>query len=94
MHKIHKYALPITDSFELELPMGAEILYINTQGGEPFLWCSFHVEQEERTQKRKFTMIGTGQEFSAKGLRYIGSLVMNPFVWHWYEIIFEGGSLL
>ena len=56
--KVYKYSIPINDYFNLDLPIGARILSVQTQGKQPQMWVL--VNPEEPTEKRLFRLIGTG----------------------------------
>ena len=58
MKKIFKYAIPIADEFELELPKGAEILTFQIQYEQPVIWAI--VDPDSEKEKRYFDLYGTG----------------------------------
>ncbi len=67
---VYKYELvppegPSGTLAEIELPKGATILRIAPQGGQFFLWALICKDVQE-TVKRKWLVVGTGHEFSAK----------------------------
>ncbi len=39
----------------------------------------------ERTELREFEMFTDGQEYDSKGRRYIGSVLLNTGMTHWFE---------
>lgn len=100
--KIFKYPFQIQDEFELELPLGAEILFVEKQqitsvpnvfeGMNPgprfitAIWAKVDTKQE-RKEQRLFKVVGTGHEFDSKMLVYIGSVMMNSDQLVWH--IFE-----
>lgn len=58
MKRIFKYAIPIADEFELELPKGAEILTFQIQYEQPVIWAI--VDPDAEKEKRHFNLYGTG----------------------------------
>jgi hypothetical protein len=69
MKRIFKYPLPMEvdggaaqwkDRFEIELPMGAEILSVQEQNNAPMLWAL--VDPEAIKEKRKMLLLNTGAE--------------------------------
>jgi len=82
---IWKYEIPVTDEFELELPSNALVLCVQMQLETPCIWVKTSGTRE--TEKRKFTIIGTGNPFDARGLSYIGTFqqYMGALVWHLFE---------
>lgn len=55
---IWKFKLETTDNQEIEMPIGAEILTVQTQGENPYLWALVDPEAEKET--RTFEVFGTG----------------------------------
>lgn len=87
---IYKYPVPITDAFELELPYGARICLFATQEAslEPQLWIEHSATGSDRIVTRRFRLFGTGHIIvSPERMAHVGSVVMEPFVWHLYEIV-------
>ena len=56
-----------------------KILHVDTQDEDICFWY----EYDHTVGSRHFIIVGTGQEFSGK---YIGTVLMDPFVWHIIEI--------
>lgn len=95
---IHKHVFEIKSSFELKLALGAEILFVDkqkkTSGYGPGTTTSIvtclweqHDPREERTETRQFVIIGTGHDFDSLGKKYIGSVMIEEYVWHCFESI-------
>ena len=89
MLTIYKYPVLIKDHFTLELPVGAEILTVQTQRGTPHLWARVDSETEEET--RYFRLSGTGHPLGEDYIRiinYIGTFQMEngALVFHLFEI--------
>lgn len=82
--KIYKYPLggPITS---IDMPRGAEIIHVGDDpSGHVCVWARFASDNEAITEKRVVRIVGTGDEHGAD-LRYIGTFVQGPFVWHAFE---------
>lgn len=87
MVTIYKYSVPITDEFELALPLGAHILAFQNQDNEPVIWAL--VNSENEMVKRKFAIRGTGNpiESSTADDVYIGTIqTQMGLVWHLFEV--------
>ena len=80
---IWKYGIRI-GGFSVEMPKGAQILYVHEQDGEPYFWAL--VEPCAETELRAFFVAGTGQQI-AEQARYIGSFMLHSgrFVGHLFE---------
>lgn len=85
MRTIHKYRVPITDTFSIAMPAGAELLSVQMQGPQPCLWALLD-NDEPMTQQRHFVVIGTGNPVPKAALKYIGTFQQPPFVWHLFEV--------
>lgn len=96
MKRIFKYPLPMEvdgplarwkGRFEIELPVGAEILTVQAQGNVPVLWAT--VDPEAPKEKRKMLLLNTGAEIppDASYTRYIGTYQLNGggLVFHLFE---------
>jgi len=77
------------DTFEVELPKGARVLSVQTQGGSPFMWVL--VNDQAPKEKRRFTVVGTGHDCEhIKDWSYVGTFQLNggALVFH----LFDGGA--
>lgn len=84
MKVVWKISLEIEDKQEIELPVGAKILCVNTQCRYPYLWVEVDKEQTEK-EKRTIYIIRTGEDFEG-GKHYIGSVkVAEGLIFHFYE---------
>ena len=92
MHKsIYKYQLKVTDKQNVVLPVGAEILTVQSQNEAPCLWAMVD-ETEQRKTPRLIRTIGTGHPIEHfAGLSYIGTyqIAGGSFVFHIFEDIFK-----
>lgn len=62
MHKVFKYALPIEDCSEVQMPEGAQILKIDAQYNRPCIWAL--VNPDAPNKVRRFRFAGTGHPIS------------------------------
>lgn len=86
MKKIFKYHLPISDHIEVRLPEGAEILCVQAQGGEVYLWAVVNPE-EPMDVVTSILCRGTGHELTGKEGRYLGTAQQfnGALIWHFFE---------
>lgn len=82
MRTIHKYPIKAT----IEMPVGAQILKVDTQGLSPMLWAE--VEDNASYETRYFDVYGTGwvvDETEGTKVHHVGTYLQGDFVWHVYE---------
>lgn len=72
--KIFKYELPVLEKFELYLPIGAQILRVDSIDGKFWLWAIVDEQSTIDNEPRHIEMYKTGQPIDepASELRYIG----------------------
>jgi len=91
MKTIYKYALELTDRQLVSIPLGSKILSVDNQNGAICVW----VEVDSDVPYYRdyvFRIVGTGNpiDFPTKPnettspYNFIGTVIMNPFVWHVY----------
>lgn len=83
---IYKYIVPVKLSFfNLDLPLGAEILAFQIQDNTPVIWVLVNTETVK--ERRHFAVRGTGEAMNDWRTtdKYIGTVQMPPFVWHLFE---------
>jgi hypothetical protein len=88
--RIWKYLLEVTDIQAIQIPVGSRILSADNQNGDLCLWAI--VPTQNATEDRCIEIIGTGNPvLEAIGLtrRFIGTVIMRPFVWHVFERVNE-----
>lgn len=94
MKVIYKYKVPMADKVELEMPAGAKVLAVQTQGAhggdEPMLWAM--VDKERPTVTRHFLVKGTGHEFDITPevtLDHVGTFQLHGggLVFHMFEMV-------
>ena len=71
----------------VSIPVGAEILTIQEQHGEPRLWAL--VDPDAEKEERSFKVYGTGQLIKEKPGKYISTFQMHKgrLVFHVFELI-------
>lgn len=80
MKTIYKYELSVAENL-IELPLGSEVLTVQTQNGEPHIWVKLDDEVRE-TKEHGFYVVGTGWKLDEIG-EYIGTCqTPNGLVWH------------
>ena len=85
---IWKYKLEMVDSQTIEIPVGSDLLTIQIQNGEPFMW--FLVDVLAERQKITFETWGTGRLIEYKkgeNREYLGTYQLNngELVFHVFE---------
>ena len=86
MQTIWKFPVPVEDYFEVTMPVGAEVLSVQTQGGIPVMWAV--VDSEFDVEVRGFCLRGTGHPLDGDEGRFVGSfqLLGGSLVYHLFEI--------
>ena len=92
MKTIYKYPLPVTDEFEVLLPVGARILTVQVQNDTPCLWAEVDAEQTVMAS-HAFNLFGTGHPVPAAPGTYLGTFQLREgrLVFHLYESMLRGG---
>ena len=82
---IWKFMINITDTQEIPMPIGAEILTVQSQCGTPCLWA--RVSPGFKKENRTIIMIGTGHSIRHETGRYIGTFQIDngALVFHVFE---------
>ena len=86
MNQVWKFTL--SPECELEMPEGAQILSVQSQGHEICMWA--HVNPENPKVKRKFITVGTGHNIDSDlSLSYYGTSLLHEgrLVFHTFEIV-------
>lgn len=72
MKTIYKYPIGITDQQIIPMPAGANILTVQVQNGNPFIWAM--VDTEAPTERVSIRVYGTGHSIGERSnLEYIGT---------------------
>lgn len=95
MKRIWKYELElptlrVTDHVDVWMPVGAKVLSAGNQDGKLCVWVECNTEAPR--EMVSFVVAGTGRRLPDKLGRFIGTVVMPPFVWHVYHARPEGGQ--
>lgn len=90
---IWKYHLVRKGAIDIQIPKGARVLTIQTQGDLPCLWILVNPSNELET--RTFEVMHTGEIFNLDGLHYIGTyqLFSESEVCHLFEIMEKDGFI-
>lgn len=86
---IYKYPLLVCGGAQsVAIPMGAELLTVQLQHGEPVLWAM--VEPEAPKVMRHVQMYGTGWPIGVNDelIKFLGTVQCNGdiLVWHFFEV--------
>ena len=89
MSKIFKYKIiPNDDYIDIEMPSMAQLLTVQVQRGEPYLWAM--VDTSFPMQTRRFRLAGTGHPITEKScdLAYIGTFQLHggALIFHLFEV--------
>ncbi len=74
MKRIFKYNLGLDDVISIDIPIGAEILTVQSQNNSPCLWAL--VDEDAETERVTFRTFDTGQPIPPDGdfdMIYIGT---------------------
>lgn len=89
--KVWKFPIDIISRPILHMPQGAQIVKVDTQQGEPFVWALVNPTNEK--EERRFYLAGTGHEIEdIDSKTHVGSFFMaeQRLVWHLFEINVPG----
>jgi len=83
--RVYKYPLTFGDWVSVPMPEGAEVLCVQIQHDEPFLWA--RVTPENPPALRHFRIAGTGHDLGSNVGRYVGTFQMHDgdLVMHVFE---------
>jgi hypothetical protein len=86
MLTVHKFPIPLSSQFELELPVEHTIIKVAMQASEPMMWVLLET-QDTAVKKYRFIVVGTGQPLRTRNVEYVGtfltrndSMVFHVFV--------------
>ena len=87
MKAVWKFPVYPEDYFDVNMPLGAEVLSVQMQGDTPVMWA--RVETETSFALRRFAVRGTGHELYGDEGRFIGTWQMpdHGLVFHLFEVI-------
>lgn len=87
---VWKFPIPHAPLIEHQIPIGAEILYVGSQGAEGQMWV--RVDPDNAMVQRTFALVGTGHDLPDHTKAYVGSFQTPPYVWHLFEIVKGSGE--
>jgi hypothetical protein len=82
MRTIHKFPFAVRDQIEIEAPVGARVVHVENQGGEPCLWME--VQTDHAMGRHFFTIRDTGHEIP-DNVQHVATWKDGPFVWHMFK---------
>ena len=88
MRTIYKYQIPIRGEFELELPMGYEILAFKRQNKHPMIWVLHETDNPKEVVK--FNLVCTGEAIDDRffsDVKFIGTEIFGHIVFHLFQMI-------
>jgi hypothetical protein len=88
---VWKYAIPLAEEFEIEMPQGAHVLTVQDQLGTYVLWAL--VDPTHTPRRRRFWLAGTGRQIPmAENLSYVATIQLHggELVFHLFERV-RGG---
>lgn len=74
MEKIFKYPVFLQDEFSIDLPVGAQILSVQVQGGKPVLWALIDIDAP--LKECTFFVVGTGNPVKNGEKQFVGTFQM------------------
>jgi hypothetical protein len=79
MLTVWKYSVPVSDVFDLKMPVGTDPLCVAFQGNEARIWA--RVNPQAPLATHRFLLAGTGHvRADLAGARYLGTLFINEGV--------------
>lgn len=89
---VFKYTLDFLDRQSIEMPKFSKILSVDVQRGKIRMWAACDPDQDSR-EIRTFEVIGTGNEVLGLPRDFLGTVIIDPFVWHVFEQLGKPGYL-
>jgi hypothetical protein len=90
MRVVYKYPIPSSGehTFDLALPLGAQILHADVQEGRPMLWALVTYDQDVPVVLRSFVVVETGTPIRHVVKAHVGTLLFErgSYVLHVFEI--------
>lgn len=86
MKVIYKYSISIANHYTIAMPKGAQILTVQVQNGDPFIYAL--VDPNQPKHEQAFMVFDTGQSISDDILNtyaYIGMFRFNILVYHLFS---------
>lgn len=88
MRTVYKYPFGLNTKASLFLPVGAEILHVDSQNGRIQVWALIDTDETEQ-EKRIVAVYGTGHDIDEDDGKYINTFLVEggAFVFHAFEVI-------
>lgn len=85
---IWKYQFDARDHMATSMPRGAIIRHVDNQDDCITIWAEVDTDAiaDPQFETRLFRVFGTGHDIDDGGLNYVGTVMIDPFVWHVYEV--------
>lgn len=82
---IWKFQIEPNDIIKVDMPIGAEVLTVQTQFEQPCIWAI--VNPKAKTETRTFRMADTGHPVNENVKKYIGTfqLMSGQLIFHLFE---------
>lgn len=81
---IWKYELKLTDRQTVRMPVATDLLSVANQRGSLCLWAMVDPDNPNKVD-RDIEIIGTGNPMPHWRRSFIGTVVIDQFVWHVFE---------
>jgi hypothetical protein len=82
LQTIWKFPLAVTELQTISVPASAKALHLAVQNGTPCVWVL--LDPNAPRKQRDILCFGTGNEVLACADRYIGTVLIDGFVWHYF----------
>lgn len=82
---IWKFPILVNDEQDIEMPRGADILWVDVQQGQPCIWA--RVNPAAPRENKRIRIFGTGHPMPDELGDYVGTFMMKggALVFHLYE---------
>ena len=92
MNVIYKYLIPLRTPqvvHKFDLPPEAKVLHVGSPDpANVLIWVEQGANYTGPPEQRAFRVYGTGHSIAPEEvIDYVGSVVVDPFVWHVYEVV-------
>ena len=90
MDAVWKFSFEIQDFITIEMPVGAEILHVGSQGDKGCIWA--RVTTGHKKESRQFRLTGTGHPLDRNhDIEHVGTFETRGGTFVWYLFEFPGG---
>ena len=84
-HRVYKYELHPSDRPVIDMPTGAKLLHVDTQGELAFVWAL--VEVGAPSVPRRFVFCRTGHDMPHPEAPHVGTfMTRGECVWHLFDL--------